>query len=63
MADEMGPVLQRIILEILKRVITSDLIKGKEQEAVNYLRGLAAANPGKIDDWAVDMLAVALGVA
>jgi hypothetical protein len=57
----MGPVVEKLVLWILQMVLTPSVIKGAEQDFVNFLAALAAKSPGKVDDVLVKLLADALG--
>lgn len=58
----MGPVLETLLLFIVKQLVTPELIKQGETALVKYLQTLAADSSNKIDDYMVQVIADALGV-
>lgn len=58
----MGPVVENLLIFILNRVLTPEVIKGAEQELVDFLKVLAAKSANGIDDEFVKFVAIALGV-
>lgn len=58
----MGPVVEQLLIWVIEKVLTPDVIKGAEVEFVTFLKALSEKSPSKIDDALVKLVAVALGV-
>ncbi len=58
----MGPVVEQLLMWILDKVLTPDVIKGAEVEFVAFLQSVADKSSSKIDDELVKLVALALGV-
>jgi hypothetical protein len=54
----MGPVVEKLILFILGRILTPEVKK----EFIDFLRAKAAQSNPKLDDVLVDVLAMLMGV-
>lgn len=58
----MREILIGLLLEILEKLVTPDLVKVAKEKAVAYLRELAKQSDNELDDKLVDIVAKALGV-
>lgn len=58
----MSPLLEKIILEILKRLIDEDAVYAAKVAIVEFVYDLSKKSDNKLDDFAVEILAQALGV-
>lgn len=58
----MQNLLETILLFLLRKLLTPELIKGAEQAFIHWLKGLAADTSNKIDDYMVEVIADALGI-
>lgn len=58
----MDSVLEQVLIAIVKKLITQDVIDGAKVSLIAYLRGLAANTSNQLDDSLVNILADALGV-
>jgi hypothetical protein len=58
----MNAIVEQLLIWVMNKVLTPDVIKGSEQDFVNFLKALSAKTPSKIDDSLVKLVAVALGV-
>ncbi len=59
----MGPVVEEMVIWILDKVLTPEVIKGSEVEFVAFLQALADKSTTKIDNELVKLIALALGVS
>lgn len=58
----MNPIVEKLVIWILGRILTPDVIKGAEKDFVEFLLKLAEKTPNQIDNALVLMVAEALGV-
>ncbi len=59
----MGPIVERILAWVIGQVLTSDVIKGSEQELITFLRSMANKSTTPVVlNALIDVLAIALGV-
>ncbi len=58
----MGPVIENLLVFLLEKVLTPEVIKGSEEDLIVFLKALAAKSPNGIDDAVVKLLAFALNV-
>lgn len=58
----MGPVIENLLIFVLDKILTPEVIKGSEKELIDFLKVLAAKSATGIDDELVKFLALALNV-
>lgn len=55
--------LEDLLLAVLKKLLTDDVVKGFEASLVAKLKALAADSSNQIDDFMVEVIAKALNVS
>jgi hypothetical protein len=58
----MNPLAEQLLVWIINRILTPDVIKGAEVQFVEFLKAASEKTPSKIDDALVKLVALALGV-
>lgn len=58
----MNPILEKILLEIIKKLISDEVVLNAKKHLVEFLSMLAKQSDNKIDDYMVSVIAEALGV-
>lgn len=58
----MNSIAEQLVIWIVNRLLTPEVIKGAEKELVVFLQALAKKSSNSIDDALVKLIAMALGV-
>lgn len=53
----MNPIVEKIIMDVIKSLISEGTMEQAKEALLTFLKELAAKSPTELDDFAVDMLA------
>lgn len=60
--SNMNPIVEDVLIKLLKALLTDDRINDAKAHLVEFLTGLAAKTPTELDDYAVTLLEKAMGM-